>query len=159
VTENPYTGPPSPEVDSAWHLLLGTGIIRVMQSDVHGSNATLIPLPNGGFAATLAMTHEMHCVRHLRRMLFIDYYYPNITNDDVQELTTHSDHCLGVLLQAVMCGADTTVSPLSWVDEVDHPIDPHLKRLDSCVDWELLNSGLQQQSVGPDEIAQVKKES
>ena len=53
------------------------------------------------------------------------------------------DHCLNLLLQASMCGADTTLYSLGWVAESPHPIalDPTTAPR-NCVVWDSLMDSL-----------------
>lgn len=51
---NPYKGPPSPELDAAWHDLLAYTAIRVSSSTLKKIDRTSVPLSDGsGYFATL----------------------------------------------------------------------------------------------------------
>ena len=52
-SRNPYKGPPSPELDHAWHQLFVNSNIRVSASDLEKINKTSVPVGDeeGGYYA------------------------------------------------------------------------------------------------------------
>lgn len=58
--ESVFAGPPSPELDKAWHDLLGPMAIRVSDDELASSNQSSIKLPvGGGNMAWLGVFHEV----------------------------------------------------------------------------------------------------
>ena len=60
---SPFAGPPSPEVDRAWHDLLSKITIRVSREELERSNQSSVALPKGGgYMAWLGVYHQLHCI-------------------------------------------------------------------------------------------------
>lgn len=59
---NPFTGPPSDELDNAWDDLLGEMNIRVSGEELAQNGQDTVALPQGGYLAWLGAHHELHCV-------------------------------------------------------------------------------------------------
>lgn len=60
---NPYTGPPSAQVDAAWDALLGDMNLRVSATELAQDHQESVALPEGGgHLAWLGAMHEIHCV-------------------------------------------------------------------------------------------------
>ncbi|TBU27423.1 hypothetical protein BD311DRAFT_760385, partial [Dichomitus squalens] len=55
--------------------------------------------PNNRFL-NVALTHQLHCLRAIRKALDADDVLPNVH---------HSEHCLSVLRQLTLCAADSTL--------------------------------------------------
>ena len=45
------------------------------------SESTLTLKDGSGYVAELSVYHELHCIRRIRRHLYLDHYYPNMTAD------------------------------------------------------------------------------
>lgn len=70
--ETGLTGPPSPEMDSAWDRLLDDASIRLTSNEVSRFNSSSIDLQESqGKLAWLEISHQVHCVvSHLLLHLF-----------------------------------------------------------------------------------------
>ena len=63
LTNNPYAGQPSPEVDAAWEALLAPKHIRISEEELRRDNQDSVSLPEGGgHLGWLGVFHEMHCI-------------------------------------------------------------------------------------------------
>ncbi|KAM0803856.1 hypothetical protein BDR22DRAFT_800779, partial [Usnea florida] len=114
VDENPFAGPPRPELDAAWHKLLksihtiGNERLRVIpllltpiETDV------LIRLTDRSrYAASLEADHDLHCLVNIRHFIYRETYLPNITQADLEKQTFCIEHCLEHLRELVMCRGD-----------------------------------------------------
>ena len=61
--QSPYAGPPSPQVDQAWHELLNDMAIRVPKEELEKGKQSSVALPEGGgYLAWPGVYHELHCV-------------------------------------------------------------------------------------------------
>ena len=63
----PYTSPPSPAVDAAWHNVTEVGAISITEAelDLLGAPRTSVSLPpesGGGYTAALEIHHQLHFV-------------------------------------------------------------------------------------------------
>jgi len=125
-----FTGPPSPDVDAAWHDLIYGRYVRLLPweitalnraSDVpaltplpitdyiaspesDGNNDTIL-VPQEGFYGGPDMLHSLHCIHTLYKHFNRDYYGDTMTRDFER---LHIDHCLDQLRQAVLCHGDMT---------------------------------------------------
>ena len=82
------------------------------------TNEATIPFrDNSGYIAELALYHELHCVKRIRRHLHAEYYYPNMTADELRLEGPHIDHCLEYWREAAMCRGDTTLSAFRWGED------------------------------------------
>ncbi|KAH7069969.1 hypothetical protein BKA63DRAFT_92591 [Paraphoma chrysanthemicola] len=154
--QSPWSGLPSPKIDTAWHHLLEPTTIRVTASELARSNQSSIELPvGGGYMAWLGVFHELHCIKMIRQWVYRDYYHPNLTSDDFEELSIHADHCLDILRSAAMCHGDTTLTTFGWANKSKpmlntRPIDHR------CVDWSELMKSVEERVVGREEIGALR---
>ncbi|KAI1378117.1 hypothetical protein F4677DRAFT_444029 [Hypoxylon crocopeplum] len=139
----PWNQPPSSELDSTWNDLLYALNIRVSRDEMSrlGLNTTnRVQVNRGDYFAALGVFHYLHCLNNLRKVVHWDYYGPQIAGSGSQEAfgKEHSDHCIDVLRQAVMCHANVQVNTAEWVDE-DNFLGGKELRSDSkatCVKWD-----------------------
>ncbi|KAF1962131.1 hypothetical protein CC80DRAFT_487667, partial [Byssothecium circinans] len=82
IDNNVYAGKPRPEHDEAWAKLIEPITIKVSQKELDIIGEESIALKDGsGFIAETAVYHELHCIKRIRRHLYLDHYYPNMTED------------------------------------------------------------------------------
>ncbi|KAG8531257.1 uncharacterized protein KY384_004615 [Bacidia gigantensis] len=136
---NPFSGPPRPELDAAWHELFEDIRIRVSAEDLAFYNVSSIPLAQtqddqaregggggGGrwFAAELGVHHELHCLKKIRHWIHRDYYGLYLKEDgreggmeegEMREMQAHVDHCVEMIREAIVCRGDTSLSSFEWV--------------------------------------------
>lgn len=63
LTENPFAGAPSPEIDETWAELLAPMNLRVSKAELEGGDQISVALPEGGgYLAWLGAFHELHCI-------------------------------------------------------------------------------------------------
>ncbi|KAF2816480.1 uncharacterized protein BDZ99DRAFT_136906 [Mytilinidion resinicola] len=138
IENNVYTGAPRPEHDHAWRRLIEPMTIRISRDELAKINETSIALRDGsGYIAETAVYHELHCIKRIRRHLYLDHYYPNMTEDERLREGPHIDHCLEYWREAAMCRGDTTLSTFRWAD--NKPFSTVYSDHE-CVNWELLDT-------------------
>jgi hypothetical protein len=150
--ESPYSGPPSPEVDHAWHELLSSIAIRVSGDELHTSNQTSVELPEGGgYMAWIGVYHQLHCIKMLRQWNYREHYHPGLAPEDRPHWDIHADHCLDLLRSAAMCHGDTTLTTFGWFTKAKPMLNtrliPHI-----CVDWDALMESLKDRIVDRSEV-------
>lgn len=60
---NRYRGPPSPELDEAWHQLMEYSNIRINKETLDLLNRSSIKLADGsGYFGALNVHHHLHCL-------------------------------------------------------------------------------------------------
>ncbi|CAD6576148.1 MAG: hypothetical protein ASARMPRED_007619 [Alectoria sarmentosa] len=116
VIDSPYNGPPGEEVDEAWRELLHNMNMPLPGSDLRRLGTTSIPVPDRDdtYIAGMSVFHELHCLKRLRQYNYRDHYFPNITADEERLNRLHTDHCIDVLRQGIMCHADISLFTLQW---------------------------------------------
>ena len=166
LEDNPFTGKPRPELDAAYGKLLKPMTVRITPQEYQQANlgvSTLKLKDGSGYIGEMAVYHELHCIKRLRRHLALDYYYPHLTGDELERENIHAgmyhttetssiaepdcsppltpsiatDHCLEYLRESIVCRGDTTFTPMFWRDGLP------TSRVDSiheCVDWDRLDS-------------------
>ena len=143
-----YRKPPSPAVDAAWDRLASLDSTSITRADVLAlgkdpSTVAKYPPSFGlgpdAYVAELDVLHQIHCLNGLRRDVYFSHYFGDQYPDGVPtELhRVHSDHCIYVLLQALMCNANLDVITLDWVEGQKHPF-PDFSINRKCVNFEAL---------------------
>ncbi|KAI1391131.1 uncharacterized protein F4822DRAFT_175052 [Hypoxylon trugodes] len=130
-----YTGLPE-DVDEAWDSLLEPINIRVTEEELRQARADLsediVRLPDGGYVSVLSNA--------LRRNIFRDYYYSNITAEEAEYNIVHMTHCVDTIRRRLMCKADIAVYTAYWIgDQYAHPSKELRSKSDTvCVNWKAI---------------------
>ncbi|KAK3111430.1 hypothetical protein LTR53_013339 [Teratosphaeriaceae sp. CCFEE 6253] len=122
----PFTGPPSAEIDAAWHDMIYGRYVKFTDLEVNKLNGDrgvppLLALPVSsnadseydlvpqiGYYGGPDMLHSLHCINGLRKHLDMDYYNASMPDLPKVYVRMHIDHCLEQLRQAVLCHGDMT---------------------------------------------------
>ncbi|KAK6074248.1 hypothetical protein SCUP234_08298 [Seiridium cupressi] len=156
--ESPYAGLPSTDIDRAWTKLLDHINIRVSNRELTSLNQTSVQLPNGqGSLVWMDVSHQLHCVvssycptitpptwayianifqKYLRQWIYRDYYHPEVGPEETPHWLLHTDHCLDLIRQALMCRADTSLMTFQWEADRREPMIKLESPEHVCVDWE-----------------------
>ncbi|KAL9040363.1 MAG: hypothetical protein Q9214_004513 [Letrouitia sp. 1 TL-2023] len=137
-TDNPFKGPPSKQLDHAWHTLFVNSNVRVTADDLKKIDRTSVPIGDGnGYYAIPTQTkilkdvyHQLHCLKFLRQMLYNDYYQIEKPTNPI-----HIDHCVDNLRQNLMCQADVSLLTFDWVDN-DRAPKPNFAIEHECHNWD-----------------------
>ncbi|KAF2757136.1 hypothetical protein EJ05DRAFT_511872, partial [Pseudovirgaria hyperparasitica] len=122
-----YAGHPRPELEAAWSILLEPTNLRLTESEVHAVNRldNAIALPDGGYAGSLNIFHELHCVdaiqRWLHTQLYASTYFPHLNETDRARQRFRTEQCLTSLRKAALCHADVGVVTYNWDGEAGGP--------------------------------------
>ena len=118
-TPKPYSGVPSPEKEAAWDELLRNFNIRVSEDEMRhlGKLEHGLPLPDGGYFGSLTVFHQLHCIWRLQKSLYPKYYWSDLSEDEAFLNLVHSEHCLDVMRQSILCNADTSIMTMRWEEE------------------------------------------
>ena len=122
-------------------------------------------LGDDAYVATLDLSHQVHCLNELRKMAFVDYPYdagddggdwdpaaaatgagpklvPPMTRSKKHSrlFWIHLRHCTDMLLQNLLCHADTELFTFGWLDtqELPYPdfnIDKKCRRWEDLLGW------------------------
>ncbi|KAI1427950.1 hypothetical protein F5Y12DRAFT_98706 [Xylaria sp. FL1777] len=139
---NPDSGNSLDEVNKKWTNILSMGLMGLTPLELErvGGSADSVVLPpesGGGYLAYLASHHHLHCLYLLHQSLHQEYYATRsrVWEMSAERRTSHWDHCVEELRQAVMCAADSTVLTHDWYEHVDLPV-PNGSNLRRCADWD-----------------------
>ncbi|KAJ5971439.1 tat pathway signal sequence [Penicillium vulpinum] len=146
-----FRAPPSPEVDRAWsrisslapHVMSGDDVLRLGKDPTKTARFT----EDFGFGedahiAELDVLHTIHCLNAIRRDVHWRHYYLDTypTGEFPELHRIHTDHCLYVVLQNLMCAATLDVVTQPWVHGQLHPfpdfsINKKCRDFGSILDW------------------------
>ncbi|EXJ76119.1 uncharacterized protein A1O5_00627 [Cladophialophora psammophila CBS 110553] len=146
-----FRQPPSPAVDAAWNNLSNKNTIWVSSSDIirMGKDPkTVAKFPESfnlgpdAYAAELDSLHRIHCLNSLRKEIYYDYYFRDRFGDGKPPALhqAHTEHCLYVLLQHLMCDASTDIVTREWVEGQilpypDFSINRKCNNFDALMTW------------------------
>lgn len=99
-------------------------------------NRTSVPLNDSkaGFYATLDVFHELHCLNVLREHLYRPHYP---TRHSLAEQFQHSNHCIDLLRQTLMCHGDVALQTFTWIDGYRAPW-PNFSVQHECRNWDAI---------------------
>ncbi|KAF1738036.1 hypothetical protein CRV24_003665 [Beauveria bassiana] len=146
-----FRSPPSPEVDAAWervsslmpHVISTDDVVRLGKDPSQTARWS----EDWGFGpeahvAELDVLHTIHCLNAVRRDVHWKHYFgDDYPNGDFPELhRIHTDHCIYVILQNLMCAATADVITQPWVEGQAHPfpdfsINKKCRDFDAILDW------------------------
>ena len=89
--------------------------------------------------AELDVLHTIHCLNAIRRDVYWRYYFIDDYPDGIfPELhRVHTDHCIHVVLQNLMCAATPDIITQPWVDGQLHPF-PDFSVNKKCNDFDAI---------------------
>ncbi|OTA99908.1 hypothetical protein M426DRAFT_66929, partial [Hypoxylon sp. CI-4A] len=109
---SPFAGYPTPETEAAWGQLMKGINIKIFPDEMERLGYTSLVMKDGsGFLGALGVYHELHCIKRLRKWIYRDYFYPNMTEIEYEERSSHAEHCLEQIRQSAVCRGDITVTP------------------------------------------------
>ncbi|KAI0855865.1 hypothetical protein F4860DRAFT_446445 [Xylaria cubensis] len=153
-SESPYAGSPSKDIDRAWTKLLDHINLRVSDREIASSNQTSVRLPNGqGSLVWMDVSHQLHCVKYLRQWIYRDHYHPEVGPEETPHWLLHTDHCLDLIRQALMCHPDTSLMTFHWAAGSREPMLKLESPEHDCVDWEDLMQKVEPRRVSDTEMA------
>lgn len=158
---------PSPEVDAAWENLTDHGITYVSSSDIMKMGKDPAVVANFGpefglgpdaYAVETDIIHKIHCLNMIRKDLNFDYYWGEMYPDGVpsERHRLHTNHCVYIILQSLMCDANTDLIPQVWVK--DYPwATPDFNINRKCGNFDAVKTWEREHRVDPDLFQQMSK--
>ncbi|MCJ1314482.1 hypothetical protein MMC25_008164 [Agyrium rufum] len=135
--KGPYAHAPNPDVDASWSELLKNTNIEVPTEIMRklGREDIGIKLPDReGYAGSLQVYHQIHCVKRLHQYMYPDYYFKDF-DDHMKEMNRlHSEHCIDFLRQSMMCLGDIGLITFQWSPVSLIPIANSTTH--QCINWE-----------------------
>jgi hypothetical protein len=146
-----YRQPPSPDIDAAWesfthqlpHVISTEDVLRLGKDPTRTARWP----EDWGFGpeahvAELDIVHTIHCLDAIRRDVHWRYYFADRYPDgDFPALhRIHTDHCIYIILQNLMCNANGDIITNVWVEGQLHPfpdfsIDKKCRGYGTIIDW------------------------
>ncbi|KND92312.1 hypothetical protein TOPH_02918 [Tolypocladium ophioglossoides CBS 100239] len=127
-----YFGEPSPEIDRNWHNIFEHQNIGFSAELMHeiGREEEGIRLPDGTYFGSLMKNiyHALHPAH---------YNLDKLEGSEKAMFWEHTDHCMHMLMDAVLCQGDTTVLTMKWDENGARPIG-NLTSPHECVNWDRL---------------------
>jgi len=140
-----YRGTPTPELDAAWNRI--TKNVQPLQISREtldkigkADRPSLVRFKEedgGGYMASVAAIHQLHCLNMLRKYTYNEYYKDKDEAFTVRPdiFRTHLDHCVELIRQKLMCNSDVGVITNEWVDGWDLPY-PDFNTVHKCRNYE-----------------------
>ncbi|MCJ1355116.1 MAG: hypothetical protein MMC33_005107 [Icmadophila ericetorum] len=149
-TAKPYGGAPKPEIDDAWDDLLRGFNMRVTEDEMRqlGKLDNNIPLPDGGYFGSLTVFHQLHCIWRLHTALYPKYYWADLSDEEAFLNLGHSEHCLDVMRQSLLCNADTSIITMKWGNFQASPLADASNKHE-CVNWAGIMEWLEPRVINP----------
>ncbi|KAL5114926.1 hypothetical protein ACEQ8H_007173 [Pleosporales sp. CAS-2024a] len=138
-----FKGPPSEAVDKAWDSLMPQHLIRIKEAEFQQINASIytaeIDDEQGGRIAIFESFHMIHCLKSLWQNAYPEYYSEihAYNQEHVEEFHEHTDHCVDVLRQKLMCDADGALVTYNWQKNHYYP-HPNFNVEHQCRDYNRL---------------------
>ncbi|KAK4113315.1 hypothetical protein N656DRAFT_612500 [Canariomyces notabilis] len=114
---DPYSNV-NPNVDQVWEDLIERVIIVISEEEKNslpgGRGTTRAYGTEGGYAASLEMRHQLHCLNWIRKAFYDE------SEDSRADPQKHVDHCFSYLYQSFLCFADVSVLTMTVVSNETH---------------------------------------
>ncbi|KAK1981459.1 hypothetical protein LZ30DRAFT_592615 [Colletotrichum cereale] len=143
-----FIGPPRPALEKAWGELLGPMNLRLSKQDIAAYNRedSAVALSDGsGYAGSLNVYHELHCVRWLHKYVWNDKYWPDADAETKRKNRSHSDHCINTLRKFAMCHGDVGPVIYSWQPGILKPGANGTAH--QCVSWPRLSQWANERAI------------
>ena len=126
-------------------------------------------LGDDAYMASLDIFHQIHCLNAIRWEAFKDYYWdgekyheemyskhraPKREHTEFEWI--HLRHCTDMILQALMCNANTEMITMTWMEEQENPW-PDFNIQKKCIDFEALKAWRDENAEPLDKLATLKK--
>ncbi|KAK4505735.1 hypothetical protein PRZ48_003700 [Zasmidium cellare] len=148
-----WRGPPSHELDEAWHDIARENLILVTDDEVRAAGkdpAKVVRLPpqyeSRYGPGALALTEygvELSCLNWIRMYIHAEYYREHddfhiFEQNSDKTLRPKLDHCIEVLRDSLMCNAGTSIITHQWIQDRPRMFqDLHLPKK-TCKDFDAL---------------------
>ncbi|KAI0525967.1 hypothetical protein F5B22DRAFT_261893 [Xylaria bambusicola] len=146
-----YRLPPSPEVDEAWDRITRVNLISISEDEIRklGKDPSLtIHSPRSwwsepwgsGYIGQIDVFHQIHCLNMLRQGLITNYNYywgKKYGMTPPVPFGMHLDHCLGTILENLICHADVDIVTFNWREKEDEPF-PDFEVRKQCRDFDAI---------------------
>lgn len=163
--DNPSIGRqfPNPEADTLWDEFALTRTIVISAEDVRklGKDPETVAkfeddywhLGENAYMAQLDVFHQLHCLNTFRHLAYPQYYEAHV---DHPLWYIHLNHCMDVLMQNIMCNANTDLVTMQWMETQAIP-QPDFSINHQCRDFNTLLSWRKETAVDLNKwIAMVK---
>jgi len=93
-------------------------------------------LGDDAYVAILDVFHQLHCLNALRHIAYPEHY-GNGSTTHPQIRYIHVNHCVDILMQALMCSGNVNLVTMHWV--ADHPYPfPDMSVNRQCINFDKL---------------------
>ncbi|KAJ3571418.1 hypothetical protein NPX13_g5386 [Xylaria arbuscula] len=146
-----YRLPPSPEVDEAWDRITRVNLISISEDEIrnlgkdpslalHSPESWWSESWGNGYMGQIDVFHQIHCLNMLRQGLITNYNYywgKKYGLTPPVQFGMHLNHCLGTILENLMCHADVDIVTFNWREKQDEPW-PDFEITKQCRDFEAI---------------------
>ncbi|KAI9654979.1 MAG: hypothetical protein M1821_005732 [Bathelium mastoideum] len=159
---HPWNLPPGDALDNAWDDLLYGLNVRISTEEMALINQTTTNrarVSGGGYAGAMGIWHELHCINNLRKLNHWEYYGPKYGGKENKEAfgKGHTDHCLDMIRQSLMCRPDTDLYPFSWGEDGVPSAHVHSLTPKQCVKWDSLDTWASKRALRPGQFSYIRE--
>ena len=164
---NIYIHPPSKVTDDAWNLL-ERGVASwatshdLAAAGIEPSQSVKLPQSMGygddAYPIVVDVKHQIHCLNRLRKDIHFEHYYgADFEDANVTAFhQLHTNHCILVLLESLMCDATTDFDAFSWFKHFPHSMaDFNINR--KCGDFEAIDRWANERRLDQKELFNLPK--
>jgi hypothetical protein len=145
---------PGPEADRAWDKLTWQNVFAISKEEAAkitgGDLSSTVRVPeNWGYGtdmrlAKLDLGHQLHCLNVIRKGLSPEYYM----KDEIRGRLYwgHLKHCLHIVLQQILCTANTDLILYNWQETQRWPV-PNFSFERKCRDHKTILDWAEKQAI------------
>lgn len=169
---NEFKGTPSHEIDEAWNRVsLHVPALRLQEQDFTAIGKSMAErdwhrIPEewgGGYLGMTEVFHLLHCLAEIRKLTYPEHYPDLWEKLGTRGTRVHTDHCLDILRQRIMCTGD--IGPVPFYDDPafvmpmpDFSTRHQCRNFDKILDWGYTNDrAVDWDQVGDLNISQARK--
>ena len=167
MSDDIWSQPPSPSVDAAWQRLNHKNMAWATAEDLVAAGKNLstsvkFPAESGfgddAYPILVDLKHKTHCLNRIRKDLYFDHYwkdtFPDGKPSDLHK--DHTNHCVSILLQSLLCEASTDFVSYSWYQDFAQPF-PSFNFQRQCGDYQGVADWIDEREVQQHEIVHIQK--
>ncbi|KAF7191497.1 hypothetical protein HII31_06999 [Pseudocercospora fuligena] len=144
---SPWRQLPGPVSDAAWAEFESIHTLVLTREEIlrMGKDPALVAkysdsywhLGDDAYIGALDVFHQVHCLNTIRHKVFENYNQTSTRVSEDKMHWIHLQHCVDMLMQHLLCTADTGMLTYKWMKGAENP-HPDMSVNRKCKDWRQL---------------------